>query len=285
MNRNRINAFLLLLVILLGTLTWWSGRESPPAPSVLLTQLLPDRIHSISISNKSGPTIIMQRDDNGWHMNKPFSIEANRARIQQLLEILVIPVRAQFGTEQNNLSEFGLAPPLALLQLDQLEIRVGNTDPINHYRYLGIGNNLYLIQDLFPHLLLAPAEAFVSPNILPQGKELDLIETPQWRLERQPDRVQTWRLTPALPGISTDRLTEKVDAWKNAQALKVVKAPAVPADFQIEIGLNGSDTTLVFGILRQQQGTLLLRKDLGLAYDLPGTDALLVAPTESARVP
>ncbi|HXK56335.1 MAG TPA: DUF4340 domain-containing protein [Gammaproteobacteria bacterium] len=287
MNQNRVNGTLLLLVILLGILVWLSDRVPPESanPSTPLTRLLPDQVSVIGIRNRSGPTFSMQRDGHGWRMTKPYAIAASDTRIRRLLEIAASPVRSQFKPEQTDLSEFGLAPPAALLYLDQLEIRIGGTDPINNYRYIGIGDNLYLIKDLFPHLLLAPAESYVSPYILPQNKELDLIETPEWQLVRVPESARVWRLTPAVAGISIDRLNEKVDEWKYAQALKVVKAPAGTPDYRIQIRVTGSDAALLFGILRQKQGTLLMREDLGLAYDLPRIGALLTAPALPAGEP
>jgi len=283
--RNRANAALLLLVLGLGTLVWLSERESPKIRLTPLTKLLPEQINSIRISNQSGPAISMRREANGWRMIAPYAIEANSARIERLLEIAGSPVHTQFEIEQSDLTEFGLAPAAALLHLERLELRFGGTDPIDHYRYIAIGNRLHLIKDLFPHLLLATAESYVSPNILPQDNELDLIQTPEWRLARSPDAARLWQLTPAVTGISMDRLIEKVDEWKNAQAVKVIKAPAISPDSRVEIRLSGSDTLLAFGILRHKQGTLVLREDLGLAYDLPRIETLLSAPTEPTGVP
>ena len=78
-----------------------------------------------------------------------------------------------------------------------------------------------------------------------------------------------------------DRLIEKVDEWTNAQALKVSKAPDVALESQIEIRLQGSDTPLSFGILREQRRGFLIRLDLGLAYELPRLDSMLVPPAAS----
>jgi hypothetical protein len=162
---------------------------------------------------------------------------------------------------------------------------MGGIEPINHYRYFAISNDLYLIKDRFPHLLLASAESYISPNILPPGVELDLIRTPEWQLARTADGAQVWQLTPAVSGISMDQLTEKVDEWKNAQALKVTKATVATTDNRVEIHLNGMDTPLSFSILRQPQGTLLLREDLHLAYDLARIETLLAVPTPQSKVP
>lgn len=286
MSRNRINAVLLLLVLGLAALVWLSehgSRLTPPSP---LTQLLPEQVVNIRISNHSGPEFSMKREGERWRLTKPYAIEANGTPIRRLLEIATAPVHTQFETDRNRLAEFGLAPPAAIVHLNQLEIRVGGTDPINHYRYIGIGDRLYLIKDLFPHLLLASAETYVSPNVLPQGAELDLIQTAEWRLARMPDGPQVWQLIPVAAGISMDRLTEKVDEWRYAVAQKVIKAPpAVSPDSRVAVRLSGSHAAISFGILETQQGTLLLREDLGLAYDLPRIDAMLSTPAGPTKVP
>jgi len=277
--RDRINLSLFLLVLLLSAFIWWSKPEQTESQFTSLTELLPEQIESIQISNRSGPAFHIQRDKEHWRMTEPYNVAANRIRVERLLDILTVPVYTQFAIEQHKLTEFGLQPPLVLLQLDQLEIRVGGTDPINHYRYLAIADRLYLIKDQFPHLLLATAESFVAQNILPSESQLELIQTPEWQLARTTDQTQVWQLTPVVPGISMDRLIEKVDAWSNALALNVVKAPAQEMDSRVNIRLRGSAGPLSFGILREQQESYLIREDLGLAYQLPNIDALLAAPT------
>jgi len=281
MSRNRINLVLVLLVTCLGALVWLSGADKPQTQATKLTQMLPDQIDNIRISNHNGPTFSMRRERESWRMTEPYAIEVDDVRVRRLLDILASPVHTRFEPEQGNLAEFGLTPPAAVVELNQLEIRIGGTDPIAHRRYIGIGKMLYLIKDLYPHLLLAPAESFVSRKIVPHAAELELIQTPDWKLARTPNATRVWQLTPAATDISMDRLTAKVDEWKNAQALKVVRAPAVAADSRIEIQLKGSESAISFGILRQPQGMLLLREDLGIGYDLPGIGSLISVPAEA----
>ena len=280
MSRSRVNGVLLLLVLGLALLVWRSAREPQITAPTPLTQLLPEQVASIRISNQRGAEISLQREANRWRMLEPYPVEANETLIRRLLEIAAAPVFTQFTTAQNRLAEFGMAPPAAIVHLNQLELRVGGTDPINHYRYIGIGDRLYLIKDLFPHLLLAAAETYVSPKLLPQNAELDLIQTAEWRLARMPDGPQVWHLSPADTASSMDRLIEKVDEWKYAEAQRVIKPPpGTVTDARVEVRLRGSDATAItFSVFKLQQSTLLLREDLGLAYDLPRIEALLAAP-------
>lgn len=276
--KNRVNLALLLLVLLLAALVWWSDPEQTQSQFAPLTELLPEQINSVLISNQTGPAFRLQRENQEWRMTEPYQVMANKVRVERLLSILTSLVYTQFAAEQRNLAEFGLQPPLGLLRLNQLEIRVGDTEPINHYRYLAIGDSIVLIKDQFPHLLFASAESFVAQNLLPSGLELELIQTPEWQLARTPDQTQVWQLIPTAAGISMDRLVEKVDAWSNALAQTVVKAPAKAIDARVVIKPWGSAAALSFGILREQQESYLVREDLGLAYQLPNLDALLAAP-------
>ncbi|MCP4288048.1 MAG: DUF4340 domain-containing protein [Gammaproteobacteria bacterium] len=285
MSRNWINAVLLVLVLGLASLIWLPEPVEPDIQFTPLTPLQPGQISSIRIENQNGPAFSMQRERDSWRMSVPYAIAANEARIERLLKILLSPVHTHFKAGQHELAEFGLAPPKAHLHLDQLEIRIGTTDPINHYRYIAIGNVLYLIKDLFPHLLLASAESYVSPRILPANNDVESIKTPSWQLTHQPSSTQVWQLEPVVNGISMDRLTEKVAEWKNAQALKVIKAPGNSFETTLEIRLNGSTAPLIFGILRQQQGILLVSQQLGLAYDLPRIESLLSLPSKQPKVP
>lgn len=283
MNLRRTNTLLLLLVLTLGTLVWWSTREQPAAPPQLLTELQPEQINSIVLSNRSGAAIRLRLSAGRWQMTEPYVVEANEVLIQRLMQITTSPVRHQFPIEPSRLDEFGLAPAKARLRLNQLDLVIGETDPINHDRYLAIGAQLYLIKDLFPHLLLAPATSYVSPNVLPSGSELELIRTSEWQLERTLERARAWQLTPESADISMDQLIEQVDEWKSAQAVGVTVAPDTAPEDWIEIRLRDSRTPLSFGILRQRDTNLLIREDLHLAYQLPQLLDLLALPRKRSQ--
>lgn len=268
-----INGFLLGLALLLGWLTWLSIEDQHKDEQTYLTGLIPDQINQIEINN-SGPSFRLQREAEGWIMVEPYQVAADSKRIERLLEISRSVSTSRFQAPQD-LAEYGLKPPQAVLTLNQTRIEMGSTHPMNQRRYLRVGKQIHLIKDRFPHHLQARAENFVSPSLLPPGSRVMAIKTPQWQLTFAPSGKAS--LNPPIPDISNDALNGKRDEWRVALASKVM--PITPGEDlgQIEIQLENEPQPINFGIGRSQTGTLLLRKDLGLAY-LVSKDSKLLDP-------
>jgi len=274
-SRSRVNRILLLLVAALGLAVWLAPPQAPLAPEPL-TRRQPGEIQQITLRNRNGTDLALERRADGWWMIRPYRVRANPARIELLLGILTTPSHESFPVP-DDLGPFGLQEPAARLTVDGLQIEMGGTHPYNHDRYLRIGDRIHLIKDLFPHHLLAAAEAYVSPELLPAGAEIQFIETPDWKLWRDPDG--SWRLTPSPRDLSQDPLVARAQAWRQARALQVMAAPpAAPAGGLVSIGLAGGDPPIRFELLKRDGDTLLIRRTLGLAYRLPPASPLLSTP-------
>ena len=152
--RLAINLFLLLLVGLLG---FWVWHSQPPAFQPL-TALQPEQVEVIAISDLSGRQIDLRKQDGVWLSGSSL---ANAERITQFLGICETPSLERFPTP-TDLRGFGLSPPLILLRLNDIELRIGTTDPINGWRYVQIGEQIHLIADGFYHHLSAPPDAWLE---------------------------------------------------------------------------------------------------------------------------
>lgn len=215
-------------------------------------------------------------------MTQPYNLPANGPRIELLLALLGTPVYEQFGVEADRLKEFGLSPPRAWVRFDNLTISLGDLHPFNQKRYIGIGNTVYLIKDLFAHHLQAGSEAFLSTRLLPEELDISEIHTPQWRLFRRPGAQLAWHLEPLAEGISMDLLVDKVDAWRNAQAIRVDRrVPAKTDDIQT-VWIRAKEREFRFLILPAPTPRLYVEAT-GLSYELPALKGLLEAPGERAR--
>ncbi|HEB97375.1 MAG TPA: DUF4340 domain-containing protein [Sedimenticola thiotaurini] len=274
--RGRINLLLLLLVAGLGLAVWLTPPDTPPEAEPL-TRLRADSVRHIRLSNRNGTELELQRRGDGWYMLRPYHLPANAGRIELLLGILSTPSHESFPLPDGDLDAFGLQPPLATLEVDGSRIEVGGTHPYNHDRYLRIGDRIHLIKDIFPHHLLAPAEAYVSPRLLPPGARIDAIETPAWNLRRG---AAGWEYTPGTGG-SQDPLVARVQAWEQARALQVIPEPeGVQTTGQVTIRLRGDASPLRFRVARRDGDLLLIRPGTGLAWRLSPQTSLLSPPGE-----
>jgi len=151
---NRINRLLLAALLLLGLLIWWLQ----PTPLPPLTPLQAGQIERIRLLGKGREIDLRRHDGHWWLGDRP----ANEGRIQQLLGIARTPSLRRIPVAQGRLAEFGLASPSIRLWLDGLELQFGDSDPINGWRYVRIGDQIHLIGDGFRHHLLAPPTAYLQ---------------------------------------------------------------------------------------------------------------------------
>ncbi|MCU7915451.1 MAG: hypothetical protein KZQ65_05990 [Candidatus Thiodiazotropha sp. (ex Gloverina cf. vestifex)] len=150
-----INLALLLAVCVLGLLVWLS-QQSSGLPS--LTNLQPESITLIEISDLSDRHIQLERKDHTWHIgNEP----ANQPRIQQLLQLCQTPSLERFDPPAD-LHPFGLETPPIMMKLNGESLAFGNTDPVNGWRYVHYTDQIHLIADGFYHHLSAPREAWLE---------------------------------------------------------------------------------------------------------------------------
>ncbi len=153
--RSLINLLLFGLAALLGLLVWWLQ----PQPSPPLTELQPDQVNRIQITDNSGGEILLSRRKRVWRLEQGQTL-ADAQRIEQLLGICNTPSLKSFPAPVERLQEFGLVPPAILLQLNDLELAFGATDPIHGWRYVRIAEQIHLIGDGFHHHLTAPLHKF-----------------------------------------------------------------------------------------------------------------------------
>jgi hypothetical protein len=267
-----INLGLAAVVLLLVLVVWQTPDPSTAPKRTGITTLKAAEIKSIRIRNSSGE-FLLQRQASGWHMSHPYKVAANDFLVDRLLEIADADSLQRFPAPAEGLAEFGLEPPQAILELDSTRIQMGSTNPINHHRYLRIGDNVHLIQDRFPHHLLAAAAAFVDLRPIPPGGLISAIHAPDWRLSKTKDGGL--QLNPSTEELSSDDLQRKLQQWQQAYATRVSPLTEEVTGPLLELELTEGEHPLRFLIVEENDRILLLRQDLGLAYRLPaGTDLL-----------
>ncbi len=273
--RTRTNLLLLVLVAGLGLAVWLTPSDTPPAP-VPLTGLDPAEVRHMSLGNRNGADLVLERRGDGWWMIRPYAITANDERARLLLGILAAPSHESFPVPADGLADYGLQPPAAVLEVDGTRIEMGGTHPYNHDRYLRLGDRIHLVKDLFPHHLMASAEAYVSPRLLPRNTRIEAIETPDWTLRRSDGG---WVLEPDPGDRSQDPLVAKAQAWEQARALQVLPAPEVATNTPaVTVRLRGEAAPLGFVLWRRDGDLLLVRPEMGLAWRLPPDTPLLTPP-------
>jgi len=267
-----VNGSLLALIVILGGLTWLSIQEQEADHIILLTQLNPDQVNRITLDNQTGQAIRLEHTDRGWQMLHPYEAKADDNRIQRLLEIVRSSSFSHFQAPAD-VAEYGLAPPSGL--------QFGVQFHAGWSLLLRLKSQIHLIKDRFIHHLQARAEDFISPALLPAGSRIRAIHTPEWQLSFISSGKGS--LDPPNTDISGDDLNKKRDQWQLARASRVVPAPEGKGSGRIEIKLEHKQQPISFELGRSEQYTLLIRRDLGLAYAIPKKSKFLQPPENTSR--
>jgi hypothetical protein len=164
-NRTLVNLGLLVLVALLGAVAFYEpGLEKQDKALPPLTRLHPSEIHSIRLSRAGKPEIVLEKQDGAWQMIEPRRGKANEEKIGQLLGIAMTKSHSHFPLPKERLSEFGLDSPSIQLQLNELKMGFGDSEPLQFRRYVRIGDQLHLISNGFHHHLTASANDYLKPK-------------------------------------------------------------------------------------------------------------------------
>jgi hypothetical protein len=123
----------------------------------------PEQVKSIELTVRNGEALVLEKRNGSWQMIQPHAAKANDPKIERLLEIAKTASTEHFPLPDGDRAQFGLDPPMAELRLDDTWLEIGGTHPIDHRRYVLVGDTLHLINDHFAHHLLAPAKDYAMP--------------------------------------------------------------------------------------------------------------------------
>jgi hypothetical protein len=260
-----LNLALLAAVV---ALAWLALREQPPGPvsdtGLALTALAPAEVVRIGIERHGQAAVTLERVDRRWLLTAPLALPADEFRVQALLALVAARSEAGFRAAGNDLGQFGLEPPQAVLRFDDVVLAVGNTEPLSGRRYLLADGEVHLIEDRwFSQIFGAPA-AWADPRPLPADAKPVRIVLPDasWRLHEG-----RWRREPPDPSLSADAGPLLADAWRLARAITVrARDPDLPWGERVLIELADAPAGIAFELARVPDALVLGRPDLGLQY-------------------
>ena len=164
MNHKAVNLGLFGLVLLLALVAYFEPGIKQAADKTPLTDLTPEEVSYIRISDNRGRELVMEKQQGGWMVTAPYKKPANEQRISQLLGITTTHSFSQFAIPEARLAEFGLDPAPIQLQLNETTLAFGDSEPIQFRRYVRIADQLHLINNGYHHHLMAQPDDFVSQS-------------------------------------------------------------------------------------------------------------------------
>ena len=261
-----LNLGLLALVLVLVAVVVLSPEENA-VEMEKLTQLQIDAVERLEITRQGQGELSFEKVDGNWYMQSPYQIQANRFRIEALLGLVTTPSHTHYNLKGKDLASYGLEPPGASVNInDAITIEFGSSEPLHQRRYVRIGDTLHLIEDLYYFQLGMTPVGFVSNALLAPDATPTVIRLPALTLRKQGD---SWILDPAQDDVSSDRIYQLVQEWRNAQAIRV--EPYTEGQTEGEIIIETAEGTPVhFAIRHADDGIILARADKQLQYLLSG---------------
>lgn len=267
--RTLVNLGLVAVVAALALVAWLEPgiEEAPPAPP--LSDLDRDAVMQIAIHypESERPAVVLERAGPHWRLTAPFELPANDFKVATLLDLLDARSQGELAAAEVEPARFGLAPPRAVVQYGDLEVAFGDTDPINGYRYLRLGEAIHLVSDRFFHHLNTAATGFVSYALLGPAADPVAIDLGHLRFHRTEDG---WQATPATVDLATDAGSRLAQAWRSAQGVSVRRHddPA-HGGREITVTLSAGKDSVTFRVMEEDGDTLFVRPAGGVAYVVP----------------
>ena len=269
------NVALLLLVIALSILTYKTSEQKDIDNTLsALTSLAPEKTSTIKI-NKNDRYTVIKKQNNIWHITQPIKVKANQFRIGSILKLLTTNNYTRYAIDDLDLKQYGLLDSRLSMQVDNIDILFGTTNPVNAKRYILINNSMYLIEDnIFP-LINSQLGTLVDHRLLSEEDKIIKIQTTGFTLSK--DKNNLWKST--SPTLSDD-VVKTVNHWKNAQAFGVHDYALRKTLDTIKITLRDNKTPVDFLVTDKEPWLIIARPDLNLEYHFDKENIAKLLSTE-----
>jgi hypothetical protein len=262
-SRNLLNLFLLIIVITLVLIVIFKPGKDEEIRQI--TSLEKDLVTEIKIERTGKQPIHFELKDNEWYMLEPYQLEANKIKVESLLDLLDYKYHTRYDMVELDAKKFGLDKPRATLTFNKLDkFEFGTTETLNNYRYIRYQDMLYLTNDYFYHRILGNPTTFLDHALIDNDKKITKLALPGLTLTLNNGK---WEATPEPENYNNDRANELIDHWRHTHGIEIVTYPPAKGTGQIKIFFD-DNSQIGFDIFTLNDEFYLGRKDLNIAYKL-----------------
>lgn len=227
-----------VLIVLIIVFTYVGNRHDVQTgyqPRQSITGIDSAKIETIEIKT-ADVSLLLQRHENGWSIEKPIRWPANNVNVERLFDIVNSETQSQLAASEIDLATLGLDFPQAMLRLDDTRVLFGATNNIGARRYTLIGDTVYLLPDLHLPFINQGLPGIVDRRLLPRQIELRSLKLPDFALERDDDN--RWRAS-GDADFTRRQLEQLVANWQGLEASRVKRfnSGAIPRQ-KIQITLE-----------------------------------------------
>ncbi|MBL4762261.1 MAG: DUF4340 domain-containing protein [Gammaproteobacteria bacterium] len=244
-----------------------------------LTSLQPSAISNIKITRKGMNDIVLKKLNDHWQLTSPIKISANRFNTSQILQLATAKSGSSFAALEESLHKYGLDKPETTVQLDDISIAFGNSNPIGYRRYVLIKNTVHLIRDRHIHWLRGDSDSFISLKLLPINAKIKRIQFPEILISKNSEGQ--WQSSDSTLFKSMDEIQALLSAWQNTEALQVVSAPLTEDAQTIIIELQ-SNEIINLAFIKTATGANISNQKTGIQYQFTNSQITDFFPPSGA---
>jgi len=266
-SRTLLNLTLATIALLLGLVVVYQPGLEKSAVAPPISNLEADSISNIRITRKERTPLTFTKTASGWQLLKEQAFPASTFQIRALLGVPGTRPERSYPASALDPGNSGLEPPQATLLLDDTLITIGNTEPLERKRYIRHEDTVYLVTDIYQHLINADWTNFIERRLLPENAALKSIELPGLSLTL--DNEQQWQAAPAMDTGNATAIQDLVAQWQNASATYIRRYDGTATSAAITLTFSDGADTMTFYINEQPAELVLARPDWGLQYHFP----------------
>lgn len=235
------------------------GIEPEPLPQPITNITDSNTISSIRIERTQREPLLFRKQDEQWQLQvNDHALPGSEFQLRSLLRLPQATSTANYAANTLDLTQLDLEPPQVTVSFDDQVIRLGDTNPLDNRRYAAVGDQVFLIEDNYQHLVNADWSNFVSRKLLPNNATITRLQLPDITLTLDDDNQQL------------------LDYWQTVSALYVRRHDGGTGEI-IRIETGDEAAPVIFHLLTRTPELVLARPDWGIQYHLAGsvTDNLL----------
>lgn len=262
-----VNAALLGIAAALAAFCVYQRAPQRTDTGPPLTALVIQQVARVQIERPGQRAIVLEKRGEDWHLTAPFAARANRFAVENLLR--VAQARRALTLDAGDLRPYGLVTPQARLRLDGETIELGALHPFHHQVYVRYWGAVSLIPATALTAVVRAPGHFVDGRLLEPDRPLIGLRLPGFTLTLKDGH---WQRRPPDKTLTSDRLSDFVAHWTNAQALSVAPAGKRPALATIQLTRarpGEKPETIALDVLAYKPTFALRRRDERLEYHFP----------------
>lgn len=270
-----VNLVLLLVVLVVGAVVYFSPKQTQQAPQDYeVSSLKLSDMNSISIEFPAQASVKFDKRDGFWYLKQPYVARADQQLVGRLMSIVAARSKQKFAVD--DLSKFGLDQPKLIVRLNDAVFTFGTYNTVSQEQYVAYNGSVFMLPTIYAENAQIQVTEFLDKNLFRPKEKIagfDFGHLEQWQgTKLNVDLLEgTWKVSLPKAQPNQAQMQEWFDSfWRN------IAAPRVEPD-KIDKRMNHpyfdvklqDGSKVRFFKVQEAPELLIYREDEGMLFHLP----------------